>query len=247
MNDRQEKIHQILTRSGSASIAQLKQQVYASEATIRRDLTHMEQEGLLIRTWGGAVSRQNVNTDPPLFIRENANPRAKNTIARLAAGFIRDNMTVFLAAGTTVTRLAKCLTSCSNLTVITNGMENARLLGANPSTKVILPGGELHENYDLIGPIAENTIDLFHADLLVFSCSGITHQGFTSVDLQRLDMIRKMQRNSQKTILLADTSKVGKTYTYRGFAFEQIDHVIMEAMPGDILLRNALGKKLITP
>lgn len=247
MNDRQEKIHSILTQMGSASIDQLKKQVYASEATIRRDLAQMEREGLLIRTWGGAVTKENINSDPPIFLRENANPRAKNTIARLASDLLRDNMTVFLASGTTVARLARQLHRYSNLTVITNGMETAKALNNHLSARIIIPGGELYENYDLIGSITEAALETFNADLCFFSCSGITSEGFTSVDMRRLSIINKMKQNSTQTVLLADTSKVGKKYTYRGFGFDQIDHVVMEAPPGDILLRNALGKKLITP
>ena len=55
-----------------------------------------------------------------------------------------------------------------------------------------------------------------------------------------------MKKNSAKTILLADTSKVGKRYTYRGFGFEDIDYVVMETKPNDAELKKALGKKLIT-
>ncbi|MBQ8357525.1 MAG: DeoR/GlpR transcriptional regulator [Clostridia bacterium] len=246
MNDRQEKIYKILNKQGNASVEQLKQEIFASEATIRRDLTQMEQEGLLIRTWGGAVSTGNVNNDPPLFVRSNANANAKNTIAKIAIGFLRDNVTVFLASGTTVARLAKNFHKCENLTVITNGLDTVGALSNHLSAKVIVPGGELYENYDLIGTLTESTIEQFNADLFFFSCSGITAEGFSSVDMIRLNIIKKMKKNSAKTILLADTSKVGKKYTYKGFGFEEIDYVVMEAKPNDMALRKALGKKLIT-
>ena len=55
-----------------------------------------------------------------------------------------------------------------------------------------------------------------------------------------------MKKNSAKTILLADNSKVGKRFTYRGFGFEYIDYVIMDARPNNAELKQALGKKLIT-
>ena len=84
MNDRQGKIYRILSKQGNASIEQLKREVFASEATLRRDLTQMEQEGLLIRTWGGAVLAGKADSDPPLFVRSNANVRAKNSIAKAA-------------------------------------------------------------------------------------------------------------------------------------------------------------------
>jgi len=246
MNDRQEKIYQILNKQGSASVEQLKQAVFASEATLRRDLSQMEQEGLLIRTWGGAISTGNVNSDPPLFVRSNASINEKNTIARIALGFVQDNITLFLASGTTVTKLAKNLHKHENLTVITNGLDTVSALSNHLSAKVILTGGELYENYDMVGPLAESTIDGFNADLFFFSCSGITAEGFTSVNMTRLNIIKKMKKNSAKTILLADCSKVGKKFTYRGFGFEDIDYVVMDARPNNAELKQALGKKLIT-
>ena len=247
MNDRQEKIYQILSKQGNASVEQLKEAVFASEATLRRDLAQMERQGLLIRRWGGAVSTGNANSDPPLFVRSNANVKAKNTIASLASGLVSDNMTLFLASGTTVAKLARCLHRVENLTVITNGLDAVSALSHHLSAKVIVPGGELHEGYDLIGGLAESTMEQFNADLFFFSCSGLTADGFTSVDMSRLNLIKKMKKHSAKTVLLADTSKVGKRYTYRGFGFDEIDFVVMEAKPNDPSLRAALGSKLLFP
>ena len=246
MNDRQEKIYKILNKRGSASVDTLKREVFASEATIRRDLKQMEQEGLLIRTWGGAMSTGNINNDPPLFVRSNSNVNAKNEIARIASSFLADNMTIFLSSGTTVTKLAKNFHRYENLTVITNGLDTVAAISKHLSAKVIILGGELYENYDAVGSMTERAIEQFNADLFFFSCSGITADGFSSVDMTRLNIIRKMKKNSAKTILLADTSKVGKRYTYRGFGFEDIDYVVMETKPNDAELKKALGEKLIT-
>lgn len=246
MNDRHEKIYQLLNKNGSVSIALLKEKIYASEATIRRDLAQMEQEGLLIRTWGGAISTKGINADPPIFIRSNANINEKMTIARIATQLLENNMTIFLASGTTVARFASLLNKYENITVITNGLDTANALSGHLSANVILLGGNLHENYDMIGSLTENAIDQFNADLFFFSCSGITDEGFTSMDIERLNIIKKMKKNSKKTILLCDTSKVGKKYTYRGFNFEDIDYIIMDSKPNNVELRKRLGKKLIT-
>ncbi len=247
MNDRQEKIYMLLCKQGSISMDQLKNEIFASEATLRRDLSKMEQEGLLKRTWGGAVASGGKNSDPPFFLRSNTNVAEKNSISKLAVEFMENNMTVFLASGTTVTRLAKRFYKYSNLTVITNGLDVADALKNHPSAKVIILGGELYENYDLVGSLTENAIDSFNADIFFFSCSGITAQGFTSLDMARLEVIKKMKNNSSKTVLLTDNSKVGKKYSYNGFGFECIDHVVMDAMPSDAELRRVLGRKMIVP
>lgn len=154
-------------------------------------------------------------------------------------------MTVFLAAGKTVTRLAKFFHKYKNLTVITNGLETLSALSNHLSARIIIPGGEVYQNYDLIGALTESAIEQFNADLFFFSCSGITAEGFSSVDMMRLNIIKKMKKNSAKTVLLVDTSKVGKKYICRGFGFDEIDYVVMETKPNDPDLQKALGKKLI--
>lgn len=245
MNDRQETIYKLLNRQGSVSVSLLKREVYASEATLRRDLRQMEQEGLLIRTWGGAVATGGRSIDPPPFIRSNANTKEKSRIAQKACTLLRDNMTILLSSCTTVTRLARELHRFRNLTVITNGLDTAVALQGHPSARVIFLGGEMYENFDTIGPMTESSLSMFNADICFFSCSGITAEGFSCIDMNRLKIFREMKEHSAKRVLLADSSKAGKKYTYNGFPFEELDYVIMDAGYNDPSLRKALGTKLL--
>lgn len=246
MKERQQRIYEILNKQGNATVEQLKHAVFASDATIRRDLKKMEQQGLLLRMWGGAVSANKVNCDPPAFVRNNSNINAKKKIALHAIGLLKNNVSVFLPSGTTVTQFSRLLGSCENLTVITTCPDIIDILKSNPSARVISLGGELYEGYDFAGALTVNNIDNFNADFLFFSCSGLTADGFSSNDEIRLDIIQKMQKNSAKTVLLVDTSKINKKYIYKGFGFEKIDYVIMEKQPDEKELVQALGKKLIT-
>lgn len=246
MKERQQRIYEILNKQGNATVEQLKHAVFASDATIRRDLKKMEQQGLLMRVWGGAVSANKVNCDPPAFVRNNTNINAKKRIAYNAIGLLKNNSSVFLPSGTTVTQFSRLLDAFENLTVITTCPDIIDILKSNSSARVISLGGELYEGYDFAGALTVNNIDNFNADFLFFSCSGITANGFSSNDEVRLDIIQKMQKNSAKTVLLADTSKIGKKFIYKGFGFENIDYVIMEKQPEDKELIKTLGKKLIT-
>lgn len=245
MNERRERIYAILKERGSATVEELTRELYASEATVRRDLAKMEQEGLLVRVWGGAVPINNSNADLPAFVRSTENISAKKTIAYNASGLIKDNMSIFLSSGTTVTELSKLLGNFENITVITNGLDILNELN-NTSVKVITIGGELYEHYDFVGGMAEKNVEQFNTDIYFFSCSGITADGFTSRDMRRLEIMRKMHENSAKTVLLTDTSKVGKKYTYKGFDLEYIDYVVMEKVPSDAELKKALEGRLLT-
>lgn len=246
MKERQQKICEILNKQGSATVEQLTQAVYASEATIRRDLHAMEQQGRIKRVWGGAVPAGGVNCDPPSFTRNNTNINAKKKIAACASGLLKDNTSVFLPSGSTVTQLSRLLHKPENLTVITSCPDIIDILKGSPNVRVICLGGELYEGYDFTGTLTAGNIERYNVDLLFFSCSGITAEGFSSNDAVRLDIIRKMHKNSGKTVLLADTAKVGKKYMHKGFGFDEIDYVIMEKQPDDAALVRILGDKLIT-
>ena len=247
MNERQERIYDLIKELGSVSVEALCAAVYASPATVRRDLKAMELEGVLIRTWGGAMDIGEANNDPPASLRSNTNVSAKKAIAKTAAGFLRDNISVFLPSGTTVPELAKHMRRFRNLSVFTNGLDIVDALKNHPGSTVLTLGGIVYENYDTIGPLTDSAIECLNADLFFLSCSGICADGFTASDMVRLDIMKKMQKRSAKTILLVDTSKVGKRFTYRGFPFERINYVIMEKLPDDSALIEALGDKLIIP
>lgn len=246
MKERQKRIYELVNNQGNATIEQLSNAVFASSATIRRDLSKMERDGLLVRVWGGAVAANKVNKDPPGFVRSITNINHKKKIAQNAIMFVENNLSVFLPSGSTVAELSKLFNLFENLTVITTGLDIINILNKFSSTKLIVPGGEIYEHYDFAGTLAANKIEEYNADILFFSCSGITAEGFTSNDINRLDIIKKMHNNSAKTILLADTSKVGKKSTYKGFSFDDIDYVIMEKTPEDKELLRVLSKKLVT-
>jgi len=244
MKERHKRIYDIVNALGSASVDTLTKEVFASEATIRRDLAFLEKQGLVTRVWGGAVSASKACSDPPLFIRSNSNINAKRKIAKTATRFLKDNVSVFLPSGTTVTRLAQLMHLYKNLTVITTGLDIIDTLKNHTSITLIVPGGELYESSDIAGATAVENISSYNADLFFFSCSGLTENGFTSNDAARLNIIKAMHKNSKMTVLLADTSKVGAQYIYNGFGFDAIDYVVFEKEPDNKALIKALGDKL---
>ena len=245
MKERHQRIFEIINKDGSATIEQLKNAVYASEATIRRDLDAMERQGLVLRVWGGAVSTKKANGDPPAFLRNTSNINAKKKIAATARGLLKNNATIFLPSGATVLHFAKQLTAFENIVVITNSFDVMEVLKQHPTARVVFLGGEMYEGYDVAGSITADNIERFNADYLFFSCSGITADGFSSHDSVRLDIIRRMQKHSAKTVLLVDSSKVGKKFIYNGFGFDKIDCVVMEKQPNNEKLTSVLGDKLI--
>lgn len=245
MNERQERIYEIIQKHDNATIEHLCKEVYASPATIRRDLSKMEHDGLISRVWGGAVLSNKKTIDPPQFVRTNENLQAKKKIAQKALSLIDEGSSIFLPSGTTVKEVCLVLGRMKDLTIITNSLDAVNTLNQISSFKIFCLGGELYERYDYVGPLTNKYIDSFSADILLFSCSGITADGFTSNDLNRLEIINQMQKNASKTILLCDSSKVGQKCMHKGFDLDKIDFVIMEKMPTDLALIEKLKNKLI--
>ncbi len=245
MKERHQRIYDILKRQGTATVEQLKKELYASDATIRRDLTKMEQDGLLVRIWGGAMLKNSPDGDPPAFLRSTENVVAKQKIASAALKLVQENSSIFLMSGTTVLQFAKLLHGMQGLTAITTSLDIVNELNKSASIKVICCGGELYEHYDFTGALTANTLEQFHADYFITSCSGITAEGCTSQDASRVEIMRRMRKNSEKMILLIDSSKVGKKHVYKWLNFDQIDYVVMDKYPKDRALLEKLKNKLI--
>ena len=153
---------------------------------------------------------------------------------------------VFMPMGSSVLALCKILNVFNDLTVITTCIDAVNILREYSNFKIFLPAGQLHDREDVVGPLTKNSLERFYVDVFFFSCTGINANGFYSNDLARLEVFETMQRHSAKTVLLVDSSKVGKKGTYVGFGFDKIDYVIMDEKPNDKDLVKALGSKLIT-
>ena len=96
MNERQERIYNVILKLGSTTIEHLSKEIFASPTTIRRDLSKMEGEGLISRVWGGAILSGKLSLDSPDFVRSNENLDAKKKIARKALSLISENSSLFL-------------------------------------------------------------------------------------------------------------------------------------------------------
>ena len=123
--ERQKKILEIMNESGAVSVKRLTQILYASEATVRRDLTELEKLGAVKRTFGGAVPITEVNRQVPLLIRQSIDSAEKNEICKQAASLIRSGNVLFLDGSSTAQHLVKHLRPFSDLVVLTNGLKVA--------------------------------------------------------------------------------------------------------------------------
>ena len=245
--ERFDEIYAILKERNSATVQFLQKRLFVSEATIRRDLEAMEKAGLIERVWGGATIPSSVERDIPSFVRDKTNSEQKARIASVASGLLRDNSSIFIDSSTSCYHLIPYLKSMKQLTVITSSLQMMQLLLEHTSASVHLIGGQIFENNIMTGHVAVSSVREYYADLMFFSCSGIsTDGGLSSVESKVVAISREMMKHSAQRILLCDSSKFDKELLWHLADIEDISYVISDDTPKNPELVTALGKKLIT-
>jgi DeoR/GlpR family transcriptional regulator of sugar metabolism len=207
--ERQNAIMEILRKDKAAAIQKLSEQFDTSTASIRRDLEKMEQQGLIKRTYGGAVLATGVNVEIPLVVREIEQKEAKYKIAREAARFITDQDTIFMDSSTTTKELTNFMEDLKGLTVITNGIRAMTDLSQFDNVTVYGISGQLRrKQLSMVGKQAENCVTDYWASKLFFSCTGLwrSHGAMDYSDAEA-EVRKQMMEACQKIILLCDHTK----------------------------------------
>ena len=231
LNERQSKILESLETKKYISVNELSEKLKVSVVTIRKDLTLLEQEGYLHRTHGGASKQMRYVFDQTVTEKETQNVEEKTRSITKALDFIKENEFIILSSGTTVNLLAQKLYGFRNLTVLTPSLRVALEVCKNPNVNTIHLGGEVRKNStSTIGVLAEETLSNFSCTTLFLGIEGIDlDYGLSSTNVGEAHLNKKMMERVDKTIVLADSSKIHK----RGFGFicyvEKIDMLITDS------------------
>lgn len=225
---RRNDIMKLLDTEKEMTVKELAAALFCSEATVRRDLDTLEKEGLLRRSFGGAVLSDGFAGQLPLSIRRATHIPAKKRIAARAASEIRSGMTLFLDASSTTYFLAPHLAKFEDLTVVTN---NPHLNIALAEWKVhsLSTGGEmLDHSIALGGSDAERFLRGIRADLVFFSARGVQDGAIFDSSKAERDVKIAMIEGAARSIFLCDSSKIGQSYPYRITDYDHVDSVICE-------------------
>ncbi|SFI54280.1 DeoR/GlpR family DNA-binding transcription regulator [Albimonas pacifica] len=231
--DRRTRILAAAQRHGRVTVEGLAEALGVSAHTIRRDLAALCEAAKLRRLHGGAEYIEG-GANLPYEARSALNLGPKRAIAAAAARLVPDGATVFLSVGTTPAMVAEALAGREGLVAVTNNLNAALALAANPSHRIILPGGELRlPDRDLLGPAALELIAGYRADLAIYGVGGVDADG-SLLDFHADEVAARqaMRANSRRTILVADRSKFGRRAAAVGGRLEEADHVVIDARPG---------------
>ena len=205
-------ILEIARREGRVTVEGLATHFGVTLQTIRRDLTDLAEAGRLERVHGGAVLPSGT-TNIGYEERRSLNSEAKSAIARRCAARIPNGISLFLNIGTSTEAVAAELLHHENLMVVTNNMNVANILVANPKCEIIVTGGQLRRaDGGLIGNLAAETIRQFKFDLAVIGCSALDRDGdLLDFDIQEVSVSQTILRQSRKTYLVADHTKFARS------------------------------------
>lgn len=230
-NQRREKILEMIREDGHAKVLQLSKIFKVTEVTIRQDLEKLEKDGFVKREHGGAYLKdiglnvKNIVLQNQDFLKEKA------AIAQKAVEMINDGDTIILDSGSTTTEIAKLITGFKNLTVITNALNIALILGADPEINLVLTGGEFKApTLSLTGQKAADFFQDLHVDKLFLATAGITlKSGLTYPSISDICVKRAMIESANVVYLVADSSKIGKSSFASLGALSLIDFLITDS------------------
>ncbi|HXW54826.1 MAG TPA: transcriptional repressor AgaR [Candidatus Cybelea sp.] len=210
--ERRRKILELVERDGRVMVKDLGRRFSTSLITIRKDLKHLHQKGLIQRAHGGALPVDAAALrDPTLHEKERLHRSEKLRIAEAAARLVRPGQVIILDSGTTTMAVARATRDVPNLTVITNAVNIAAEL-AGTRVEVILTGGALRKNsFSLVGPLAEDSLRHVSADLLFLAVDGFdVRYGLTTPNQLEARVNRAMMESAKTTVVVCDSSKFGR-------------------------------------
>lgn len=229
---RREKILDLLKEDGSAKVIDLARIFKVTEVTIRQDLEKLGKDDLVVREHGG-VYLKNVEAQVRNLALVNANQfkGAKEVIAEKCLEFIHSGDTIILDSGSTTTEIAKKIKDINGLTVITNALNIALMLGENPNIEVVMTGGEFKApTLSLTGQKAADFFRGLNVQKLFLATAGISlKSGLTYPSISDLVVKKAMIDAAETTYLVADSSKIGKSAFASLGALGLIDYIITDS------------------
>lgn len=228
-----------LVLSGTVNVDALCKQVNVSEATMRRDLSALAEQGFIVRTYGGAAHVGLREPESSVDERRQQHSQQKLAIARAALAHIRDNDTLFLDAGTTTCALAELLDARQGLHVITNNVLALTALSKLPSGKITLLGGELrNSSLSTFGAAAQAALEHLSADKVFLSADGVVADlGLCEASAEQAYLKTNMMARAAQVFVLADATKLGRASQQHWSPVKVPWTLVTDASADDTLLR----------
>lgn len=246
--DRRHRILEQVAEDQTIHIGALAVELGVSEMTIRRDITRLERDGFLRRTYGGATAHITRSMELLFNARALENAPAKRIIGMHAAETLEPVRTIFIGIGSTTEQFAMFLPRRDDVTVVTGSLPVASLLGTRKGRVVVLGGSVLTDELACVGPVAAATVRRYHADMAVLGAAGLSaRHGITELSDEAAEIQRLMIEHSDRLVIVADGSKLGQTHMASVAPAHRIATLITDdnASPRELVELEALGVEIV--
>ncbi|MFC0269816.1 DeoR/GlpR family DNA-binding transcription regulator [Kushneria aurantia] len=235
---RQRRIIEELNFRPGLRIADLAEHLAVSAETVRRDLGELTDEGLVERTYGGAIVRQSTQ-EPVLNERHHLMIEERRRIARLAMPVLKGCRYVMIGSGATTMHVARRLAyEMNHVTVLTHSFGVATVLSLNPTIRVIMLPGDYHAGEGALhGATTLRFLETYHADWAILGASGLDEEGPSDALIEAAEVYAMMIRRSAQTMVVADSSKFDQRFTSRYASWDEVDALVTERRTGSTLER----------
>lgn len=243
--ERLDRVRQILRKKRIAGIGELSSEVRVSQATIRRDLNHLQRMGEVRRVHGGVVCIESRLEEPLFDDKTNIRTNEKLQIAEAALAYIQPGETIYLDGGSTVLGLARLLRDWGNLTIVTNSLRAVlELAGRGPS--LIFVGGEFRRlSQTVVGPLTRLVLEKLYLDKAFMGTMGIAiGEGLTTTDPGEAYTKELVMRQVRQVILLADSSKFDRVSFVRAGRLADVDTLITDRLSDRKVARELRKRKI---
>jgi DeoR/GlpR family transcriptional regulator of sugar metabolism len=217
--ERQQQIHRLLIRQGRLTVSQICTTFDISEATARRDLESLAEQGFIQRVHGGAIPVRQATPESPLSVRNREQAEEKARIGKKAASLIQNGETIFLGSGTTVLEVARSLVArnlaARDITVITNSLPVINCLAGQPQLTLVSLGGMLRTSeLSFIGHITEEALSQLRVEKAIMGIRALSlEHGLTNDYLPETQTDRAILKIGRQIIIVADHTKCGSIST----------------------------------
>lgn len=239
VEERHEKILQLLHENGKIKVKELSEMFQVTEDCIRKDLAGMEKQNLLKRTYGGAVERENLHPGHSQIVssRKSVNLNEKQKIAKKAVKLLKDGDVIFLDISTTNIELAKeIIKSGMRVTVVSCMLDIANIFATGTEAEFIMLGGAFNRSQSgFLGSMTSKMMEPFRFDKCFMGVVGMDMEEKTVMTYVPEDAGIKqgaVERSSQ-VYLVMETEKFGFRANYVYAHFSDVSGVICETLPAE--------------
>lgn len=233
--ERRQRIVAFVEQNKGATVAELCGQFGVSQATVRRDLTQLNRQGVIERAHGGATPKLRGRAagflEPPIVKRASSQAKAKRQIGHAASKYVEDGDVIIAAPGTTTAEMIRNLTDRRNLTVITNALNIASLLASHPNIDTIVTGGILrHSEVSMLGSLTEDALSNLQADKLFLGSPAIdVDYGLSTDHMIEGRSDRTLMASAREVTVLADHTKFGRVAMVRVALLAAVKRIVTDS------------------